>query len=302
MTDDIGEDDTDEPAPNVDRDPRDLPVRFSALKLMGRSPAHYRHAIVTGYDSSLAMRLGTAAHAAALEPHRIVVYAPGEYTDDKGKVKAHAGKRAGAAWAQFNAAQRPDAVILTPKEHRIATTIAAALRSHDIAAPLLFGDDVIRERPILWTRDGRACSSLPDARIPGRMVVDLKTCRNAQPDKFLWDVIRNGYREQLRMYDEADAAELGEDVRTRPPIDLHIVAVESVAPYVVQVYTMEASAIMAADRTLAAWWERLRGCELNNHWPGYSQGAWPIVDDNDENNPGGIDYGADDEPDDEGEI
>ena len=43
---------------------------------------------------------------------------------------------------------------------------------------------------------------------------------------------------------------------------------------------------MAADRTLAAWWERLRACELSNHWPGYSQGAWPITDDNDENNPG----------------
>ncbi len=300
---DIDEECEDDPIAALEaetRDPLTAPVRFSALKKI-KCPALYLHALMTGDDPSLAARigaalkLGSAVHAATLEPHRVVVFGPGEWTDEKGKTKPHKGKRNGGAWDQFRAKQPSDAVIVTPKEHRITSAIASALRDHPEAGPLLYGAGVIREQQILWAHDGRAYSSRPDARIPGVEVTEVKTCRSADPDKFIWDIVRFHYREQLRMYDEADAYEVGEDYRTRTPIPLRIVAVETAPPHVIQVYRLHRSAIMAADRSIAWWREKLRTCESANYWPGYAQGEWEVTDDEPENNPPGSDEDDGDE-------
>lgn len=275
-------------------DPREMPMRFSALKLI-KCPAKCRHALLTGYDETLVKKLGSATHAATLEPERVVVFRPGEFTDGKGKTKAHKGKRNGEAWEQFRAAQRPDAIILTPGQYEIAMRVADSLRSHPDAGPFLFGPRVIRERQILWSHDGRVCSSTPDARIPGVMIADLKTTKSADPERFAWEIVRSLYREQLRMYEEADAYDVGEDFATRRSIDLFVIAVETVRPNVVQVFEMHASAKRAADRNLALWWSRLRGCESTNHWPGYTQGIAPITDDEPENNLPGDELDDDEE-------
>lgn len=277
-------------------DVREMPMRFSALKLIG-CPAKCRHALLTGYDEALVKKLGSATHAATLEPERVKVFRPGKFFSKKEKrEKEHKGKRAGEAFDLFKADQPADAIILTPKQYETAMRVAESLRNHPQAGPLLFGPQVVRERQILWAHDGRVCSSTPDARIPGVMIADLKTTKSANPERFIWEFIRSSYREQLRMYEEADAYDVGEDFLRRRSIDLYAIAVETVKPNVVQVFDVHASAKRAADKVLAMWWAKLRACESTNHWPGYSQDVWPITDDNDENNmPGDDDDAEEDE-------
>lgn len=254
-----------------DVDTAALEVHFSALKQMVRSPAHCLHALTAPWgESTLAQRLGTVVHTATFEPHRLALFT--------GKV------RRGKDFDAFKADQLDDAVIVNAKEMAHGMSIANALQRHPDASRILFGGGVIHEREIKWSRNGRACSSRPDARIPGRMIADLKTCRTAHPERFVREAIWNGHHAQVRFYDEADAIETGRPFgANRSDLDLYVVAVESAAPYVVQVYQLDASAIVAADRAIGLWWDTFSACERENVWPGYSQCVQPLMCDDPEN-------------------
>lgn len=233
-----------------------VPVRWSWLSRFSASPAHALHAATAGFEATAAMRLGTAAHAAALEPHRLVVFG--------GKVKR------GKEWDSFMSSQSPDAVIVNARELEIATGIATALLRADEERvdpttgeplPLLYGPGVVREQNIRWTRRGRSCSSTPDARLPGRWVTDLKTARSGHPDKFVRAATWAGYLGQLAFYQEAD----GGSAR------LFTVVVEPFPPYVVTTYELDEHAIESGRRLVDQCWSQLVESEHGDHWPGYAQ-------------------------------
>ena len=208
------------------------------------------------------------------EPHRLV-----EFT---GKV------RRGKEWDAFKAAQGDDAVIVNAKELAHAQRIATALTLDPRASAIIFRPDALLEQPIAWARDGRACSSRPDVRVPGVLVADLKTCRSAQPARFVRESTWAGYHVQLRFYDFADAADTGRtpwDPSTRKGdrIDLYSIAVESKRPHVVTVFALDDTAIVDADRRISLWWSRLMACEAENAWHGYSQCVEPFTCDDPEN-------------------
>lgn len=254
-----------------------LPVRWSWLRHFAASAAHALEAATNGREPSLAMKLGTAGHAAALEPHRLAVFRPGTFIDGKGKTKSHSGHRRGEAWDKFRAAQKPDAVIVSESELRRVSGMAAALRAADAERvhpdtgeplPLLFGPGVLIEQTILWSVNGRAYSSTPDARLPGRWIADLKVVRTGDPERYPRDSARMGYPSQLVMYDEADAYERTGDHLARS-CELFSVTVESTPPHVVTTYRLAASAVSAGERALNRWREALAAAEASDSWPGY---------------------------------
>jgi len=256
-----------------------VPVRFTWLRAFAQSAAHALHAAQHGKDASPAMKLGKNTHAAAFEPDKIVVYRGGTKIDTKGKPKVYTDVKQGGFWEDFKASQRPDAVIVNAKELARAEAIAASLHRADAERvhpdtgeplPLLFGPGVIREQNIRWSRNGRACSSTPDARLPGRWIADLKVARTCDPERYPRDATRQGYPAQLVMYDEADAYERTGDHRN-VACELYSVVVEPVEPYVVTTYRLTASAVASGGRMLATWWSALNACEASDHWPGYAQ-------------------------------
>lgn len=255
------------------------PVRFTWLRAFAQSAAHALHAAQHGKDPSPAMKLGKNTHAAAFEPDKIVVYRGGTKIDAKGKPKVYTDVKQGGFWEDFKASQRPDAVIVNAKELARAEAIAASLHRADAERvhpdtgeplPLLFGPGVIREQNIRWSRNARACSSTPDARLPGRWIADLKVARTCDPERYPRDATRQGYPAQLVMYDEADAYERTGDHRN-VACELYSVVVEPVDPYVVTTYRLAASAVASGGRMLATWWSALNACEASDHWPGYAQ-------------------------------
>ena len=264
------------------------PVRWSWLSKLALSPAHALHAATAGWEPSAAMKLGTAAHAATFEPHRLVVYRGGDFPDGKGKVKTYSDTRNGRCWEAFKSAQPPEAVIVSEAEFATAHAVADALRRADAERtdpetgaplPLLFGPGVVHERNIRWTRKGRACSSTPDARNPGRWVVDLKCLRSAEPADFKRQATYRGYRSQLTFYQEADAEDLG---LAMPVADLYSIVVEPRPPFVVTTFKLDEFSIGNGRRQIDAWWSILENCEATDHWPGYAQSVVTLTDDDPE--------------------
>jgi PDDEXK-like uncharacterized protein DUF3799 len=230
-------------------DPRTLPVRFSRLKKMGQSPAHYLHACQEGDDDidTLALRLGRGVHAELF-----------------GQPYVHyEGRRAGKSWEAFEA-EHADKPILNSRELGIALGVAGAVRDHVTASSLLFGDGIELEKRLDWDFAGRACRSTPDARGPAHLV-DLKTTRCADPTRFGWQAESLAYHAQLSFYREAIRASGGQ-------VDaVYIVAVESAPPFPVTVFRVTEQSLELGERMWRLWFERLRVCEDSNHWPGYTQ-------------------------------
>lgn len=230
-------------------DPKSVPVRFSNLKRIAQSPAHYLHGLTASYDSK-AMRLGRLVHHLA--------FGTGGWT-------VYEGSRRGKAWETFEAA-RPGLEIYTADEASIATSMHASLMRDVHSRSLLVLNGSARiERTIEWTALGRACRGTPD-KYDLSHVVDLKTTRCANPDWFVREATRMHYEAQLAWY--SDAIEAAHGFR---PAGAYIIAVESVAPYPVTVLRLTDRALEQGRKLARLWLERLLSCEAANEWPGYVQ-------------------------------
>ncbi len=243
--------------PRLDVDPRTLPVRISRLKKMGLSPAHYREGCRygDGIGETLSLKMGNAADAIAFDKPRIVW--------DKKTKAGKASPRNGNDWKKFQA-DHPGKVIMTPREEREASGMVTALQRDSRARGLLFSTGVRHDVDVSWECLGRKCSSHIDALSPVA-VVDLKTARSAEPERFQRQAYWLGYHAQLAFYvDACKAAGFGER-------DAYIVAVESAPPYPVTVFQLYDDVIDAGRRQYRLWFERLLACEAANEWPGYAQ-------------------------------
>lgn len=223
-----------------------MPVRWSTLKHIGRSPLHYAHALRRPLSPTPAMRLGTLVHQLVLEqPLSVVVYE---------------GERRGRAWAEFKTTHEGKE-ICTESEMAQAEMISAAVAADVHAMAALRGT---REQLARWTIDGRECQGTPDSVRIGH-VCELKTTTDASPERFPWQARRMGYLGQLAWYGNGLSL-LGNRIES-----YSIVAVETREPYAVQTYELAPAAIVYGEKQWRACWERLRVCEDAGVWPSYSQ-------------------------------
>lgn len=237
------------------------PMRFSWLKHMARSPAHCLWAMEEAAEETLAMRLGSGGHAILLDKP----YALWEGRTNSGACRPRSGKD----WTAFEEAHAGE-VILNESEYETAQAMASAVRRHSEARRLLFAPDVVHEQPIEWVTMGRPCAGTPDARSK-TYVVDLKTTRCAEPDRFVRDGTFRHYPAQLAWYlDGVKASGLG------TPSEAYIVAVESTPPHPVTVLRLTDSALTQGRKACRVWLERLLGCERDNYWPAYVEAIVPF--------------------------
>ena len=252
-------------------DTRDFPIRNSHLKAMAKSAAHCRHAILNNSESSLSKRLGSGVHSLLLGGQPVLMY-PGK-------------QRKGKDFDLWLKDKPGDALVYLRKEYERAHGIANAIKSDRLASQVLFAPGTIYEQTILWDWLGRKRRCTPDARTASHLV-DLKTTRNASPEKFRWDVIRFGYHAQMADY--ANAIETSTGVRPR---DIYIVAVETIEPYPVVTYRLTPNDLEQGERLVHSWMERLLICEATGDWPGYSE----AIVDLDLPDPDGMSFDFDDD-------
>jgi hypothetical protein len=228
-----------------------LPVRFSNLKLMALSPAHYHAALV---KETYSIERGRALHSIILGGQRVIGY--------PGKV------RRGKEYNAFCAANA-DAQVLTLGDFDKAVAMAEAVFAHPRAMEVLAGR---HELEVDWTFLGRRCQSHIDVLGPaGEYVTELKSTVSSNPDKFSWQAQRMAYFPQVAYYREA-VLQAGLGV----PRHVYFVAVEQVPPHVVTVMEVTEHALEMGAKAVRLWFERLLGCEAANDWPGYVQDIVPL--------------------------
>ncbi|MBA2683778.1 MAG: PD-(D/E)XK nuclease-like domain-containing protein [Gemmatimonadaceae bacterium] len=232
-------------------DTREHPLRNSHLKAMGRSPLHCRHAILCDTEPTLAMRVGSGVHSLLLGGPPLACY--------PGKV------RRGREYDAFCESQPDNAIVMTSADYDRSHRIAESVRRDPLAMDVLYRPGSVYEQTILWEQNGRARRCTPDVRSDTHLA-ELKSTRNAAPEKFRWDAIRMGYHGQLADYANAIHATTG-----TYPKDVFIVAVEQLPPFGVSVHRLTTRALDMGERMVRAWLELLLVCEETGLWPGYSQ-------------------------------
>lgn len=233
-------------------------LRFSDLKLMGKSPLHYLHRSEGKRTTSLDK--GSALHALVF--------------DTRGVVPFTGKQRRGAEWEKFQA-EHADELIVTAKEYESVARMADAVLSHADARELLLGPGTVREETLHFDYLGTPARATPDARHPER-TVELKSGRTSDPEPFMWQAKRYAYHAQLAFYRHA-VRSLG--LGDAP--EAYVVAVESSAPEPVTVLRLTERTLVQGERLCRLWYERLRACEEAGQWPPYVQSIvdWDIDDD-----------------------
>lgn len=226
-------------------------LRWSNLKWMGRSAAHYRYYADNPVPETDAMRVGSRVH-------NLVLQGPGQFAVWDG------GRRAGKEWDLFSLANA-DATILTSDQQQRAVEIANAVLQNEQAAEALFA--CVTETYREWEIAGRACCGTPDAVGPSS-IVDLKVTNDASPGRFPWHAKRMNWLGQLAWYDHG--------LFGGNATNLSLIAVEDKPPYQVVVYRLTPDACELGHRTWRSYFERLRVAEESGVWPGYSDCVLPL--------------------------
>lgn len=236
-------------------------VSKSALDEIHRSPAHYRASLLFPRPETPALVMGSAIHAAVLEPDLFEARYIAAPVIDR---RTSAGK---AAWGEFqmSAAGR---IILTQEQMDAACAARDAVYANRMAANLLRGGKA--EQSVYWEEsvDGETvlCKCRPDyLRAEDGIVVDLKTTADARSEQFLHSVTNYRYYVQNAWYERG----IGEEVGTVR--NFVFLAVEKEPPYGIGIFTlpddfidMGIYAAMADLRTYAR-------CKAADHWPCYEE-------------------------------
>jgi hypothetical protein len=219
------------------------PIHFSRLKLMQKSAAH-----VLSYQ-----RPDTASLQKGRHFHRVLL--------GKDGYKIWGGKRAGKQWLKFKAAN--DGVdIVTLDEHTVAEEMAESVRSHPEVKRLGLLDGA-KEETLRWRWLGMEWEGTPDILCPHRHLVDIKSARDSEPDRFQRQGRWLAYHGQLWAYrNGAIVNKLCDD-----SIPVYTIATEPFKPYVTTVF------LDKGGRLVRLWAERLRGCIEMNEFPGYASGV-----------------------------
>lgn len=250
-------------------DPCTLASRFSLLKQMALSPAHYRYAAQQPQDDSLAARLGGICPPGTPRSEALRVGTAGHaLLFNTGTIAVFEGKqRRGKDWEAFQraAADEGHVEILNRREHALVTNVVDAIKRDETAMRLLFDGTTVEQR-IDWTWEGRAFRSTPDARRPRKWCVDLKTAFTAEPWQFARHAARMFYHVQGAIYlDALDA--IGETV---PDDEYYIVVVEKKPPFPTVVRRLTPDTITEGRKIARRWFELLKSCQDSNAWPSYA--------------------------------
>ncbi len=228
------------------------PVRFSSLKQIGRSPAHYLHALENERESKRGQLIGTATHSLVLGGPEVIAYHK---------------TRSGNAWTEFQK-EHASKLILSTSEWLAATGCAEAIARHDDARLVLRGAHEV-EIPT-WRDLGRECGGRPDVTAPD-YVTELKTTgRSSDPEWFAREAIRMAYHAQIAWYLHGLREAGGRQGRG------YVVAVEQQAPHAVTVLELTPRALLAGEKLCRIWLELLLGCEDSDAWPTYVQSVVPL--------------------------
>jgi len=242
-------------------------VNQSALKLMARSPAHFRWTVDHPDErDSEALRIGRVAHLLALQPTQaaeLIAVAPEcdrRTKEGKAVYEAFLGELGEREW-------------VGAEEYAVAQAVAAAARAHKGAGPILTAEG-LEEVVIVWQDDDTRvlCKGRIDRLLASaKLVLDFKTATDASPGAMEWTARRYGYDVQAAFYIDGLAA-LG-----HAGYSYVIVSAEKAPPYGVSVCAPARHRIDFGRNIYRSLLRRVDECAQRGEWPGYPETVYELV-------------------------
>lgn len=242
-------------------------MHHSDLVVFGRSAAHARQAMEHPDAPTPAMEIGSAVHAAVLEPARFAAeYVCGPLIDGRPPDRRTTiGKQ---AWlrAEQEAGGRE---LLGAAAWADCTGMRDAVWSHPYASRILSARGV-NEVGMAWTDVERG------VKLKGRLdrftvlpdgwpaIVDLKTAVDGSKAAFERAIADHKYHQQGALY--VDGAYLLQPVHRR----YVFIVVEKAPPYVVAVYELGDDSLDQGRFEVARNLDTLVRCRKTGKWPGYN--------------------------------
>lgn len=227
-------------------------ISKSGLDTVNRSPAHYRYGAKR--EPSRAMEIGTAIHAALLEPDRFKM----EYvllkdvkdrraSEYKAAVKVHGSERVLVASEADNVSGMYESVLAQPA----AQDVLAPGGFRELSAFIEDPDTgiLIRCRYDLLTAFG--------------VSVDVKKTRDSSPGEFGKAVYNYRYHVQAAMYSHIHMLITGE------PLLFKFLAVEEQPPHCAMVYDLDEESLQIGHIEFKRNLQTYADCLASGDWPGY---------------------------------
>lgn len=224
-------------------------VAKSDLDLISRSPAHFRYGEREETD---AMRIGTIIHQAVFDQESLN-YAV------KPEGMSFATKE-GKMWKL----EHEGTPIITQKESDMIGGILMSIRRHPKGSKLITGG--LSEQSLFATDSQGTLRKARTDFLPEKtpVIVDLKTCEDARPNKFSRSLLDYRYHVQAAYY--LDLCKLiGEDRRA-----FILIAAEKTPPYAVMVYQVQDEDVEFGRMLYQRDLQLYRNCMESGTWPAYS--------------------------------
>ena len=244
-------------------------ISQSRLKLMGRSPAHFRFGLDEESVSTRDKILGHIFHTAVLEPdllEKSYYLRPDTYEGHGGEQKKWSGNsNVCKAWLH----EHRDREILLSDEHEAIIAMRKSVLEHPGAREALAQGE--SELSLFCTDPdtgiGLKCRC---DRLSGEAIVDLKSTEDASREAFAKSILKFGYDVQ-GAYNLDIANWIGLRKET-----FVLIAVEKQPPYAVAVYFLDERTILKGREKYRNWLSLLSYCMEYDEWPAYDPAITPI--------------------------
>lgn len=258
-------------------------VSRSRLMLLDKSPYHFWYETLSGQskprEATPAMVFGSAFHTLMLEKDKFnseycikpeLQKMPAELRlKDVGREAFEENKEIRKRIQETNKIISEEfetlhsgKIVLTIDQFSQLGKMVNLIKKHEIVTTLL--DEAVFEQSIFWTdkETGLQFKARPDIW-SSRMIVDLKTTKEASPFAFTRSALSNGYYLQAGMMFEACKA-IGK------PFEMFVIlACEKEEPHVPAVFMMHEEALQFGIDQFNAYKKKLKICLETNKWDGY---------------------------------
>ena len=227
----------------------------TVLKACRTSMKHGRHQATVGREQTAAMAWGSLVHGVVLEPDLFF-----------DTLAVWNGDKRGKAWSEFKAdAEGQHLSVVTVDEMKDLTAISASVHGNRHANRLI--SQTQHEMSAFWGDDHYGPAKCRFDCICDDMalgIADIKTTRNITARLFGMDFFRMGYDLQFGWYRE------GARVITGKVLPVHVICIESSAPFDCCVRRVPESVMDAGLERGIELARKYRICEHLNRWDGVS--------------------------------
>ena len=242
-------------------------ISSSDLKKIAKSPAHFRYYKDNPQEDTPALLFGRAAHKYVLETYDFYnEFAVAPVCDRRTKE----GKE---IWNKFLEESDGKDVITEEQFKQIEEMRTAAYATPFVSKLLMNGEKELS----FWGVDeetGLTIKVRPDCitELNGQhILIDFKTCSDAENMKFCRDSIKFNYDLQLAMYRDVLRQNTGHDYT------VVIIAQEKTPPYATNVFQLSENYLKTGEEVYKEMLKVYKECEETGNWYGYMRNGISIL-------------------------